>query len=150
MGMNRGCTVRTSGRVRSKTTPIGGILIRLILANTGRVKASRFSRGLIVAVVNGRLGMTPKPEVMEIEEASLRFATSGIIAGVNKKRDAMRKGADSEEAHQQGASQALGNIHSSGADREEIAEHLVDQYWLLKHILREMLTEDEYAEFVEG
>jgi len=93
--------------------------------------------------------MSQSPEVMEIEEASLRFALSGIKAGVNKKRSALERGATEAEAYTQGANQALGMLHSSGADEQALVEHLIDWRGLIDFALEDLLTEEEYAELVE-
>jgi hypothetical protein len=94
--------------------------------------------------------MSDTVDVTSLEEASLRYATSAIQAGVNKKEDALAKGASEDEAYGQGAAQALGIIHSSGADREQLVARLMEYYGLLDFVLQELLTDEEYAELVEG
>lgn len=88
-------------------------------------------------------------ETMDLSEASLRYATSAIQAGLNKKESAIQQGVDENDAYGQGAAQALSMIHSSGADRDAIITRLMDMYGLLDFVLRELLTEEEYAELVE-
>ena len=85
---------------------------------------------------------------MPIDEAPLRYATSAIRAGVNKRRDAIEKGVDRESAYEQGANQAMGIIRSSGADEGVVIEHLLDQLWLTEAILEESLSEEDYARLV--
>ncbi|RYJ07758.1 hypothetical protein ELS19_19925 [Halogeometricum borinquense] len=92
--------------------------------------------------------MTEKIDTTDIEEASLRYATSAIQAGVNKKEDALSKGATETEAYGQGAAQALGIIYSSGADREQLVERLIEYYGLLDFVLEEILTDEEYTDLV--
>lgn len=87
---------------------------------------------------------------MDLSEATLRYATSAIQAGLNKKESAVQQGVDEDDAYGQGAAQALSMIHASGADREDIITRLVDMYGLLNFVLQEILTEEEYMEFVEG
>lgn len=88
-------------------------------------------------------------ETMDLSEASLRYATSAIHAGLNKKESAIQQGVDEDSAYGQGAAQALSMVYSSGADRNAIIARLVDMYGLLDFVLQDLLTDEEYAELVE-
>lgn len=93
--------------------------------------------------------MSENPEVPEIDEITLRFAASAVQAGVNKKNNLLENGVPEEEAYTQGVNQAFGIIDSSGAEEEEIVEHLLDRRGLIDFLLEELLTAEEYAELAE-
>lgn len=94
--------------------------------------------------------MSESPETPEIEEITLKFAASAVQAGVNKKNDLLQKDATEEQAYTQGANQALGIIHSPGADEQEVIQNLLDRRGLIDLLLENFLTEEEYAELVKG
>ncbi|WP_273837013.1 hypothetical protein [Halococcus sp. PRR34] len=93
--------------------------------------------------------MSQSPEIDQMDEITLNYALSAVQAGVNKKEDALEKGATEEEAYTQGANQARGIVHSSGADVDDVVEHLLDRHGLIEFLLEDLLTDEEYAELVE-
>lgn len=86
--------------------------------------------------------MSDKPNVPTVEEATLKYAISGIQAGANQKAQLMdEEGLSEQEATDRAIKQALGQIYSSGADMQEVANRVADIHGLSGAVLEALDTD---------